>query len=135
MSTDPEQIRAAARIVSGLASRARAASVAVTGAGHARWESLGAQRFRTQLGMQRGAFLRCAGALEDLSTLLLNHALHVESHEAALAKAALAVTNTAQTVVDDARRTVHDAATVARDARHVWDDTGGSVLHTVSPPW
>lgn len=135
MSSDPEQIRAAARIVSSLAARARTASVAVTGAGHARWESLGAQRFRTQLARQHGAFERCAGQLDQLSALLLSHARHVEAHEAALAKAALAMVNTAQTVADDARAAMHDVGRVGKDVSRLWDDTGGTVLHGVRPPW
>ncbi|MBO1754763.1 hypothetical protein [Allobranchiibius sp. CTAmp26] len=134
MSSDPEQIRAAARIVSGLAARARTAAVTVTGAGRARWESLGAQRFRAQLERQHGAFQRCAGALEELSTLLLRHARHVEAHEAALAKAALAVVDSAHNVADDARTAVHDVARVGKDVSHLWDDTGGSVSG-VRPPW
>ena len=135
MSTDPEQIRASARVVSGLAARARAAAVSVTGAGHARWESLGAQRFRAQLGRQHGAFQQCAGALDELSTLLLSHARHVETHEAAVAKAVLVATDSAQTVVTGARTAVRGAGQVASDVSHLWDDAGGTVLRGMRGPW
>ena len=135
MSTDADEIRAAARVVSGLAARARTASVAVTGSGHARWESLGAQRFRAQLGRQHDAFQGCACALDELGTLLLSHARHVESHEAALAKAALAVVDTAHTVEDDACTAVRDVTRMGNDVHHLWDETGATVLRAARRPW
>lgn len=141
MPSDAEQIRVAARAVSGLAGRARAAGTAVTGASHARWESLGARRYREQLGKRRGDFHQRARELDELSKLLISHAAHVEAHEAAITKALLAVENSAHAVADEATTLAEDARKASHDARPTVLKVvkTGVLLGTVPPlpivPW
>ncbi len=124
MASDAEEIRTVARAVTGLAARARAAAVAVSGAHQVRWESLGAERFRTQLHARVTELNRCAVDLDHLAATLLAHAGHVEAHELAVVRAALTAKTAAQTAARDLSR-------VGEDLHTLWDDTGGKVLDHV----
>ncbi|MEO8851626.1 MAG: hypothetical protein ABI360_07850 [Allobranchiibius sp.] len=133
MSFDAAQIRIAARVVDGLAARARIAGVAVTGAGHARWKSLGAQRFREQLAQRQHDFQRCARELDDLSLALLNHATHVETNELAALKLALAIENKALDTADDAVDSAHVVKDAAVSTASAIVDTGKNLIDTANP--
>lgn len=122
MSSDAEQIRVVARAVSGLAARARAAGTAVTGAGHARWESQGARTFRDRLDERRSEFSSRATELDELSGALMSHAHHVEVHEAAILKAVLALETAGNIVAGDATELAAQLQKTAHDA-------GRSALH------
>lgn len=120
MSSDAEQIRLVARAVSGLAGRARRAGLDVTGAGHARWESQGAQAFRDRLEERHRELGSRAEDLDELSRALMSHAHQVEVREAFILKAILVLEQTGGTVINDARdvagelqKTAHNAGTVA----------------------
>ncbi len=133
MTFDAEQIRIAARAVDGLAGRVRAAGVAVTGAGHARWESVGAQRFRQQLSTQQHAFGRCARELDDLSRSLLNHATHVEAHERTAIKIALAIEKKALEAADDVVGIAGNAKDMATGLTSSAGRTGKNLADIANP--
>lgn len=93
------------------------------GAGHARWESQGAQTFRDRLEERHRELSSRAGDLDELSRTLMSHAHQVEVHEAAILKAILALEQTGGTVINDARdlsgelqQTAHNAGTAALHA-------------------
>lgn len=133
MSADAEQIRVAARAVSRFAVDAQAAGVAVTGAGHTRWESLGAREFRDRLAERHREFNSRAGDLEELSRLLMSHAQHVETNQLALLKAALAVEKAA---IAAAREAAELAGTIqhgASDAADYAAQSGRNLLTTMNP--
>lgn len=129
MSADAEQIRVAARAVSRFARDARAAGVAVTGAGHTRWESLGAGEFRNRLAERHREFNTRAGDLEELSRLLMSHAQHVEANQLALLKAALAVEKAAIAAAELAGTIQHGAS----DAADYAVQSGRNLLTTMNP--
>lgn len=133
MATDGAEIRAVARMVSGLAGRTRAAGTAVTGAGHARWQSVGAQKFREQLGRREGEFRSCARDLDDLSRLLVSHAAHVEAHEAAVIKAAFAIEKGITDAVDGAVEFAGDVKDAASGTASALGHAGKDIIDTANP--
>ncbi|WP_265445271.1 hypothetical protein [Flexivirga meconopsidis] len=98
MSDDPAQIRAQARQAAALATRARAAAVAVSGNAGVQWRSVGADRYRQRLTDRARDFRARADDLDRLSRLLLSHARHVEDHERAVGSVVDGVKNVAKVV-------------------------------------
>lgn len=81
MSDDPEEIRRQARRAARLATEARSAATAVSSNSSVKWQSQGAERYRTKLSDRATDFRNRADDLDHLSRLLYSHARHVEDHE------------------------------------------------------
>lgn len=105
----------------------------MTGAGHARWESAGATRFRAQLRSRQLDFQRCSNELEQVSRTLLNHATQVEINEAAAIKAALAIENAALDAAGSAVDVAAGVGTSAGSAISAVTHAGKGLLHDMNP--
>jgi len=110
MTDDPEEIRAAARRVSALASRARQEAHHVMRQGGVHWQSVAAERYRDRLRDRATDFTHRAADLEALARALVAHAKHVEDHERAIARAAHTLTGDVTTLARDTKELVSDVA-------------------------